>query len=78
MDPEKAVADKELLQVFSGCMNTLSPKLRELYVLREIEDLDSETLCSELEITPSNLWVMLHRARNQLKKCIEANLSENH
>ena len=78
VDPEKAVADKELLQVFSGCMNTLSPKLRELYVLREIEDLDSETLCSELEITPSNLWVMLHRARNQLKKCIEANLSENH
>lgn len=77
LDPEKAVADKELLQIFSGCMDTLSPKLRELYVLREIEGHDSETLCSELDITPSNLWVMLHRARNGLKKCIESHLPEN-
>jgi RNA polymerase sigma-70 factor (ECF subfamily) len=78
IDPEKAVIDKELLRIFSGCMNTLSPKLREFYVLREIEGLDSETLCSDLDITPSNLWVMLHRARNQLKKCIEVHLPESH
>lgn len=77
IDPEKAVVDKELLQKFSGCMDTLSPKLRHLYVLREIEGHDSETLCSELDITPNNLWVMLHRARNRLKKCIEVHLQEN-
>lgn len=77
-NPEKAVADKELFQIFSGCMNALSPKLRQFYVLREIEGCDSETLCSELKITSRNLWVMLHRARNRLKKCIEAHLLGNH
>lgn len=76
-DPEKAVVDKELLQIFWGCMNTLSPKFRELYVLREIEGCDSETICSESDITPNNLWVILHRARNLLKKCMEVHLSEN-
>ena len=78
IDPEKAVVDKELLQNLLGCMNTLSPKFRQLYVLREIEGYDSETLCSELDITPNNLWVMLHRARNLLKKCMEVHLLENH
>ncbi len=77
IDPEKAVADKELLQTFLNCINTLSPKFRQLYVLREIEGFDSETLCSELDITPNNLWVMLHRARNLLKKCMEVHLPEN-
>ena len=77
IDPEKAVVDKELLQNFLGCMDSLSPKFRQLYVLREIEGYDSETICSELDITPSNLWVMLHRARNRLKKCIEVHLPEN-
>ena len=76
IDPEKAVADKELLQILSGCMNTLSPKFRQLYVLREIEEHDSETICSDLDITPNNLWVMLHRTRNLLKKCIESHLEE--
>ena len=77
IDPEKAVIDKELLQIFLGCMNALSPKFRQLYVLREIEGHDSETICSELSITPNNLWVILHRARNLLKKCMEVHLLEN-
>lgn len=76
INPEKAVVDKELLQTFLGCMNNLSPKFRQLYVLREIEELDSKTICSELDITPSNLWVILHRTRNLLKKCIESHLEE--
>ena len=77
IDPEKAVVDKELLQNLRDCISTLSPKFRELYVLREVEGCDSETICSELNITPSNLWVILHRARNLLKKCMEVHLLEN-
>ena len=77
IDPEKAVADKELFQIFLGCMNSLSSKLRQFYILREVEGYDSETLCSELDITPNNLWVILHRARNRLKKCMEVHLLEN-
>jgi len=77
MDPEKTVVDKELLLIFSGCMNTLPQKLRQLYIFREVEGYNSETICSALDITPNNLWVMLHRARNRLKKCIEVHLLEN-
>ncbi len=76
INPEKSIENKQLLQILSSCMDTLSDKLRRLFVLREIERQDSEMICSELEITPNNLFVMLHRARNQLKKCLEEHLPE--
>jgi len=76
INPEKAAENKEVLQILSNCMDTLSDKFRQLFVLREIEGQDSEKICLELDITPNNLCVMLHRARNQLKKCIERHMPE--
>jgi RNA polymerase sigma-70 factor (TIGR02943 family) len=76
INPQKATEDKELRRVLSTCMDKLSDKFRRLFVLREIEGMRSEEICSEFNITSSNLWVMLHRARNQLKKCLEVHLFE--
>jgi len=76
INPEKSVENKQLLQMLASCMDTLSDKFRRLFVLREIERMDSEKICSELEISPNNLFVMLHRTRNQLKKCLEDHLIE--
>ena len=76
INPEKAVENKEFLQYLSKCMDTLSDKFRCLFVLREIEGQGSEKICSELGISQNNLWVMLHRTRNQLKKCLEVYLLE--
>jgi len=41
--------------------------------MKEIDEMETEDVCNELEITPSNLWVMMHRAKVQLRKCIEKN-----
>jgi RNA polymerase sigma factor (sigma-70 family) len=53
------------------CMDKLSDKFRNIFVLKEIEGLTSEEICKEMDIKPTNLWVILHRARNQLRKCLE-------
>jgi RNA polymerase sigma-70 factor (ECF subfamily) len=76
INPQKAIEDKELRRHLASCMDTLSEKFRRLFVLREIEGLDSEEICAEFDITPNNLWVMLYRAKNQLKKCLENHLFE--
>ena len=76
INPQKATEDRELGQVLSTCMNKLSEKFRRLFVLREIEGMKSEQICAELDITPNNLWVMLYRTRNLLKKCLEIHLFE--
>ena len=71
--PEKASENKELAQVLAKFMNGLSEKFHRLFVLKEIEGLSSEEICKEFGIKPTNLWVMLHRRRNQLKLCMESN-----
>jgi RNA polymerase sigma-70 factor (TIGR02943 family) len=76
INPQKAIEDKELRRHLATCMDTLSDKFRRLFVLREIEGLESEEICAEFDITPNNLWVMLYRAKNQLKKCLESHLFE--
>jgi RNA polymerase sigma-70 factor (ECF subfamily) len=76
INPQKATEDQQLGRVLATCMDKLSDKYRQLFVLREVEGMKSEQICAELDITPSNLWVMLHRARNQLKKCLEIHLFE--
>ena len=73
MDPEKATQNKELAEVLAKCLNGLSEKFHRLFVLKEIEGLGSEQICKEFDVKPTNLWVILHRARNQLKLCLESN-----
>ena len=73
VDPEKATENKELAQVLVKCMNGLSEKFHRLFVLKEIDGLSSEQICKEFGIKPTNLWVMLHRGRNQLKLSMESN-----
>jgi RNA polymerase sigma-70 factor (TIGR02943 family) len=70
-DPHKAVENKQLVAAMAQCMDKLSDKFRNIFVLKEIEGLTSEEICKEMDIKPTNLWVILHRARNQLRKCLE-------
>jgi RNA polymerase sigma-70 factor (ECF subfamily) len=42
-------------------------------MLREVVEEDNEEICKELEISSTNAWVMLYRARMGLRKCIEIN-----
>ena len=72
-DPESAAENNQLAKVMTQCLDGLSAKFRKVFILKEIEGIGSEEICKEFDIQPNNLWVMLHRARNQLKKCLEIN-----
>ena len=41
--------------------------------MREVDGLTSEEICDVLNIKVNNLWVMLHRARAHLRRCLELN-----
>lgn len=71
-DPHKAAENKQLLEALGHCLDRLSDKFRNVFVLKEVEGLKSEEICKALDIQPTNLWVILHRARNQLRQCLEA------
>ena len=70
---EKALENEELKAIIEQCNSGLSEKYAAVFTLRVIEEITSEEVCKELEITASNLWVILHRAKLQLRDCIENN-----
>ena len=39
--------------------------------LKYLEEKKGEIICQELQITPTNFWQILHRAKLQLRKCLE-------
>lgn len=71
LDPEKSTENQELTATLALCLDNLSDKFRQVFILKEIEELSTDEICNDFNIKPTNLWVMLHRARNQLKKCLE-------
>lgn len=73
LDPEKAAENNELVQVLAKCINGLPEKFHRVFVLKEVDGMSTEEICNEFDIKPTNLWVILHRARNQLKLCLESN-----
>jgi RNA polymerase sigma-70 factor (ECF subfamily) len=42
-------------------------------MMREWLELDTAEICKELNISTSNAWVMLYRARVQLRECLDLN-----
>jgi RNA polymerase sigma-70 factor (ECF subfamily) len=63
----------EFRAVLASCLEKLPPRLAELFWLREAEEMDTETLCQELGVSPTNIWTMLHRARARLRQCLTVN-----
>lgn len=76
-DPEKAAENKQLAAALVKCMEGLSEKFRSILILKEVDGCSSEEICKDLDIQPTNLWVILHRARNQMKKCLEVRWFKN-
>jgi RNA polymerase sigma-70 factor, ECF subfamily len=53
------------------CIDLLPDNYRIVLILRDIEELDTEEVASLLDVTPSNVKVRLHRARQALKALLE-------
>lgn len=70
-DPSKALENSHFRAVFERCSQVMPARLARVFVMREVMELGTDDICKALAITPTNLWVMLHRARLLLRECIE-------
>ena len=64
---------KEFLEILQRCLSKLSDYGRSIFVSKYLDELDSEEICKQLDLTSSNYWVIMHRAKLQIRKCIEKN-----
>ena len=70
-DPAAAAERLEFWHVVRRCLGRLPAQMAEAFTLRTLDDAATDEVCRELAISPSNLWVLLHRARLQLVRCLE-------
>lgn len=70
-DGEEETWRKEVRQHINDCLDSVNPRYRQIFVMREIDDMKTEDICKEAGITSSNFWVMLHRVRSMLQKCMQ-------
>lgn len=69
--PDEILVAKEFQEVLKGCLSRLPLKAAQVFVMREIDGVPSEEICKDLGVSPNNVWVMLHRARMGLRRCLE-------
>ncbi|MES2353386.1 MAG: sigma-70 family RNA polymerase sigma factor [Pseudomonadota bacterium] len=70
-NPAQSFENNMFWKAFEECLDNLPATTARAFYLREITGLETEDICKELAITTSNCWVMLYRARMNLRECLE-------
>ena len=73
VNPNELLDRKEFWKVLSRCLSELSTLMARAFMLREMDGLNTEEICKVLNISATNCWVLLHRARMSLRQCLEIN-----
>ena len=70
---EDTMQNTELGEAILTCLSKLPEKQAEVFRMKTIEGIETEAICNELNITASNLWVIIHRARTAMALCLKEN-----
>ncbi|QDV66510.1 RNA polymerase sigma factor YlaC [Rosistilla carotiformis] len=77
MQPLDSLEREEFWPILRQCLHGLPTNQADAFTLREMDDMGTEEICKELAITPSNLWVLLHRARIRLAQCMKTRWNQD-
>lgn len=73
IDYQQKIDNKEFYSVLDNCKKKLQHLQQSVFVMKYMEELDAAEICKALGITASNYWVLIHRAKLQLRSCLEKN-----
>ena len=68
---DAALEQQELHEILRLCQERLSAQQGAVFAMRFVEELSAEEICQELGLTSANYWVIVHRAKLQLRRCLE-------
>ncbi len=70
--PEESLVSSETLTVIRDAIDQLPENQKRVITLRDIEQWSAEDVRNALEITETNQRVLLHRARQKVRKALES------
>lgn len=68
---EKTIEKAETIQQLNDCLDTLPEKWKAIMTSKYLDEKESESICKDLDVTSSNLWVIIHRAKLVLRDCLK-------
>lgn len=69
--PDQVLERGEFWGVLNECLSALPQRVANVFTLREIDGMTSEEICGVLSMSANNFWVIMHRARMHLRRCVE-------
>lgn len=70
--PDDALKQKQFFSAVDKCLSGLPRRMRQIFLLRELEGFERSDIGIQLELTASNVGVLLHRARLALQACLQS------
>ena len=71
-DTDKLVS-KEFEAIMKRCLQKLPALWMSVFTMKHIDEEPTETICTELKVTQANFWVIIHRAKLNLRACLQRN-----
>jgi RNA polymerase sigma-70 factor (ECF subfamily) len=72
-EPGASLDSETFWKTFHDCSSKLPKNVSTVFTMREVDGIETKEICQLLNISENNLWVMLHRARMALRRCLETN-----
>jgi RNA polymerase sigma-70 factor (ECF subfamily) len=72
-NPQQIFENQEFWAVFQRCLEELPGPVADTFILKELEQVSTDEICKDLQVSATNIWVRMHRARLQLRRCLELN-----
>lgn len=73
IEDKDPLVSKEFEQVLKSCLQKLPALWNAVFTMKLIDEELTDTICSELKVSPSNFWVIIHRAKLNLRACLQKN-----
>ncbi len=70
-DPQRLLESKQSMHSLDECLEGLSELQREAFILKIVENEKTEVICNILNVSVSHIGVLLYRAKDKLRQCLE-------
>lgn len=69
-EPERYVQNRDFWQAFNQCLRYLPAEQARAFMLKEYAECPTHEICTQMSITKSHFYVLMHRARLNLQACL--------
>ncbi len=73
IEPDALMEQRQFMATLDSCLSKLPERFRAVFLLRELDGLSREEISERLELTSTNIGVILYRSRLALRDCLQTN-----